>query len=295
MPGQDESYDVADNLVETVEDSSALSDTSNIDMFALDEESDFDSLDQCIDASRKGELFSIAKLIKGRNQQQKKRQKTQNLKPVTFVRFNTRRGKAKPVTVTALLDSGGGESIVTEKIAKNLKVRTTTGKPKVWSTPAGDISTRKRAKSQFTMPELHDDRLVEWDFHVTKSLGAYDVIIGRDLLEFLGIDIRFSDRTIEWDAASVPFKDTDNLSLDCFHMEDPPVVHRRLAKRPDDGQTAGDGQTWETDRRSYGGRTGDAHDVYQGISQDGTQGRRRLIECGTRAHAGLWCSVERLR
>ena len=56
---------------------------------------------------------------------------------------------------------------------------------------------------------MHDDKLVKWDFHVTKTLGAYDMIIGRDLMEFLGINIRFSDRVIEWEGATMPFKDKD--------------------------------------------------------------------------------------
>jgi len=38
--------------------------------------------------------------------------------------------------------------------------------------------------------------------HVTKSLGPYDMIIRRDNLKFLQIDLRFSDEVIEWDGAS---------------------------------------------------------------------------------------------
>jgi hypothetical protein len=61
----------------------------------------------------------------------------------------------------------------------------------VWTTPSGTLMTSKKVKSQFTIPELHDHRLIEWDVHVTKSLGVYDMIIGQDLLEFLGIDVKF--------------------------------------------------------------------------------------------------------
>jgi len=43
--------------------------------------------------------------------------------------------------------------------------------------------------------------------HVTKSLGLHDVIIGRDILKFLKIDLRFSDEIIEWDGAEMPFED----------------------------------------------------------------------------------------
>ena len=36
---------------------------------------------------------------------------------------------------------------------------------------------------------------------------CYDMIIGRDMLQPLGIDIRFSDNIIEWDQHDMPFKD----------------------------------------------------------------------------------------
>ena len=74
-----------------------------------------------------------------------------------------------------------------------------------------------------TLPELHHDKTIEWSFHVTKTLGAYDMIIGRDLLEFLGIDIKFSDKTVEWDSAIMPFKDIDDLG-GTFHADEPPQI-----------------------------------------------------------------------
>ena len=64
---------------------------------------------------------------------------------------------------------------------------------------------------------------MEWDFYITKQLGAYDVIIGRDMLEFLKIDIKFSDVTIEWDYKSIPFKDQDSTLTD-FYVKEPDMV-----------------------------------------------------------------------
>ena len=107
--------------------------SENIDMFALDNEKQYDSLDSCIDDSRESDLFAISQLIRGQ-QPQKKRQKRKHLKPIVAVRFNTRLGKAKPVTITALVDSGGAESIATEKLVKKLRVRKTKGPPQKWGT-----------------------------------------------------------------------------------------------------------------------------------------------------------------
>jgi hypothetical protein len=113
----------------------------------------------------------MSQLLRGQ-QPKKKRAKRSHAKPVVLVRFNTQLGKAKPVTITGLVDSGGAESIVTEALVKKLRVRKTTGPPQKWSTANGDLSTSKKAKSQFTLPELHDDKLIEWDFHVTPTLGG---------------------------------------------------------------------------------------------------------------------------
>jgi len=59
--------------------------------------------------------------------------------------------------------------------------------------------------------------------HVTKSLGPHDVIIGRDILKFLKIDLRFSDEIIEWDGAEMPFKggDTSTKEAHCAADSDP--------------------------------------------------------------------------
>ena len=61
--------------------------SENIDMFALDNEKQYNSLDSCIDDSRESDLFAILQLIRGQ-QPQKKRQKRKHLKPIVAVRFN---------------------------------------------------------------------------------------------------------------------------------------------------------------------------------------------------------------
>jgi len=77
----------------------ALDPPKEEDSMSRSSDQGFDGLDDCINQSHKSETFSIANLIRGR---QPKRQKTEDLRPVVFVRFNTSLGKAKPVTIKAL-------------------------------------------------------------------------------------------------------------------------------------------------------------------------------------------------
>jgi hypothetical protein len=51
------------------------------------------------------------------------------------------------------------------------------------------------------MPELQDDKLIEWNMYVT--------------------NIQFSTQEVVWDYASMPFKDFDAMALDSYHIKDP--------------------------------------------------------------------------
>ena len=213
------------------DDNSYLANAFSNEMFALDDESDYQDLDACIDEARQQstDMFSIVDLVRGRTKvpNSTKRRKTADLKPIAFVRFNTRMGKAKPVTIKALLDSGGSGTLVTEKYAKKLRCKKLQATKKtVWTTPAGAMSTTRKCQAQFTIPELHDNRLISWDVHVTKSLGAYDMIIGRDILSDLGINIRFSDMMIEWDGAEIPLRDSDLGPEQTYYVNDSPCVEQ---------------------------------------------------------------------
>ena len=201
----------------------ALDDVSCNSSDDLDTGQDFDNLDDCLDAAQldSKELF----YYKGSVTRPAKRQKCVDNKPIVFVRFNTRQGgRPQPITIKALLDSGGSGSLVTEKHAKKLRVKTLNAATTVWTTPGGAMKTTSKVKSQFMIPELHDNRLIDWTFHVTKSLGSYDMIIGRDIMEELGIDLRFSDLTVNWDGHSCPFKDGDATLEDSYFVADPTSI-----------------------------------------------------------------------
>jgi len=69
------------------------------------------------------------------------------------------------------------------------------------------MHTDQKVKAQFTVPELHEDRLTEWNLHVAEALGKCNMTIGRDILQFLKIDLRFSDNAAECDGSELSFED----------------------------------------------------------------------------------------
>ena len=168
------------------------------------------------------ELYSLVNLVRGRPP--RKRQKTKDVKPIVYVRFNSRMGKAKPVTLRCLLDTGASGSLVSKEHAKKLRMKKLGGVQTMWTTPAGELSTSTKCQGTFMIPEFHNDRVIEWDLHVTQSLGAYDMIIGRDILSDLGFKFDFTTMSVEWDGVSIPMKDGDSNEEESFFIPDPTAL-----------------------------------------------------------------------
>jgi hypothetical protein len=126
------------------------------ELFSISE--NISSLDECLDEARacSEEQFSITSLIRGHGKPKKKKRKRCDLKPIVYVRFNTSLGKPKPVTLKALLDSGGSGSLVTQEYAKKLRLKKSQNSQTVWTTPGGALQTTTKCNAQFTIPELHD-------------------------------------------------------------------------------------------------------------------------------------------
>jgi hypothetical protein len=122
-------------------------------MFASDEA--YITLDECIDDARNdsSKLFSIVNLVRGHPA--RKKQKTQDLKPVGFVRFNSHLGKSKPIMLKCLMDTGALGSFVAQKHAKKLRLlKQLPGQQAVWTTPAGSVLTMHKCRSAFVLPEF---------------------------------------------------------------------------------------------------------------------------------------------
>ena len=86
-----------------------------------------------------------------------------------------------------------------------------------WTTKAGKFSTSRKCNILFTLPAFHEHREITWNCYVDESNDkscCYDMIIGRDILHHIGMDLLFSKAEMIWDGANVPMQSTDKLSVD---------------------------------------------------------------------------------
>jgi hypothetical protein len=82
-------------------------------------------------------------------------------------------------------------------------------------TKGGIFQTNGICPVKFHLPEFSTQECVKWNVHVDNSKhitkNRYDVILGRDLLEQLPPDVKFSDRTMSWQETTIPMKKADEL------------------------------------------------------------------------------------
>ena len=123
-------------------------------------------------------------------------------------RLKTTLGKPKGEDIKILLDSGANASLVAYDKVKNLQLKQTSTTN--WNTAAGNFKTAKTVKADFKLPEFYTNRIINWKFHVTSSLGRYDMILGRDILNELEMGTDFKTKKMTWDGGEVPMKDMNN-------------------------------------------------------------------------------------
>ena len=133
--------------------------------------------------------------------------------PISFVRLvdnkHVKEGKSKQKSLVVLLDSGSSHSMIKYKHVRSKKHKFLKNYS-TYSTAAGQYSTAYEVKLKFALEEFDRNTTLKHTFDIDESNDekgiGYDMIIGRDLLVKLGIDIRFTDQTIKWEDMLVPMK-----------------------------------------------------------------------------------------
>ena len=163
----------------------------------------------------------------------KKKAKRQDFSTITLGYLHSK-GKSMKVKhmkrIRILFDTGCGATLINHSLVKKLDQKQ--DKHCKWNTKAGSFQTTKTCKIKFTLPAFHKHRNISWKAFVdeTDTLSSrYDMIIGRDLLEELGINFLFKEHMMEWDNATTPMLDPavfnndfiDDLEHEFLYIHDP--------------------------------------------------------------------------
>ena len=158
-----------------------------------------------------------------------KKTKLEQLSSITIGYLATSKGRKDPNTwqrMRILLDSGCAATLINHNLVKTLE--STIDKKTKWITKAGNFTTNRKCEITFTLPALHKHREITWKCYVDESdndSSTYDLIIGRDLMHEIGIDICFSAAEVRWDNASIPMqsvnKSTEEFEQELLFTQDP--------------------------------------------------------------------------
>ena len=147
----------------------------------------------------------------------KKKRKVERAKlsPILQVLLQVKLGTPKGKRIRALCDSGASTSLLTRKFAQKLRVKK--DNTTVWETGGGNITTTERCKIHFQLPQISPSMSIVTDVHITESLGSrYDMILGRDMLRELKINLNFEKDSIDLQHGQlqIPMTDCDAVSED---------------------------------------------------------------------------------
>jgi RNase H-like domain found in reverse transcriptase/Reverse transcriptase (RNA-dependent DNA polymerase)/Integrase zinc binding domain/Retroviral aspartyl protease len=147
-----------------------------------------------------------------------KRIKLSQVTPMLYGLLQDHENKALSTKIKILFDSGASKSIINDQLIPQNKLKRHQ-QSTVWTTVAGKFETCATAVVAFKIPVLHESRVIQSDMHVVPHMGKYDIIIGRDLLQDLGIILNFKDKTIQWEHGSVPMPSNYSASHDIVNID----------------------------------------------------------------------------
>ena len=126
----------------------------------------------------------------------KKQKSFTGLVPIVFADLNLKNSTKPSTVIKVLLDSGANATLIKASWLPNLH-QTTDNVTTRWTTSAGTFKTKHKAIAQMIFAEHHEGKTITCQAHVAPNLGAYEMIIGREILKELGLILNVKDETIE--------------------------------------------------------------------------------------------------
>lgn len=108
-----------------------------------------------------------------------------------------------------LFDTGGSHTIINRRALSPQMTPTTAATPVSANTAAGNFSMTQTVQlRQVLLPEFSKSlHITEINAYIFDSPNTpYDIILGRDLLQQMKIDVCYSTRTVNWIETSIPLK-----------------------------------------------------------------------------------------
>ena len=132
-------------------------------------------------------LASTAELLRP-----KERTKVEDLSTITlgYIRNKRPERMGEKQRLRVLFDSGCGATLINKKFVRYWEK--SQNKSTRWSTKAGSFKTNRKCEIEFTLPAFHEYRKITCNAYVDESQHGssnYDMIIGRDLMHSLGINL----------------------------------------------------------------------------------------------------------
>ena len=95
---------------------------------------------------------------------------------------------------------------------------------------AGKFQTSGKTSAKFKLAELNLITEIEHEFHVTSTLGRYDMIIGRDVMKTLGLIIDFKNKLITWGKYHANMKPTSVSVNNSYSIDTPRGVNELVGR-----------------------------------------------------------------
>jgi hypothetical protein len=144
--------------------------------------------------------------------------KDSDLAPIINVELLTKEGIVKCRT---LVDSGASGCVLDWDKARHFKIKT---KPDshVLTTVMGSLDNNKSAKAKFKLPQFSPTLELEWEVDVIPDMSnmPYDMILGRDVMKELNLDVLSSDLTITMGHVKIPWTNRTAKSSSLFNIDD---------------------------------------------------------------------------
>ena len=160
--------------------------------------------------------------------------------PVAILLAQTGDAKNPQRPLVALLDSGTTSCIAIGDRVPFLRPRKS--KSTNWSTKAGSFQTKGVGKLTFVMPEFTTKPKFEFQIHIddrpASGMQRYDIILGTNFLKAFGINLRFDEKVIEYEGATIPMRFRDGLDDNIhtltvcllFHVDDEKEINEPVDK-----------------------------------------------------------------